>query len=167
MNNAKKRLSNKLLIAVAMIVSIIIIIAGYLYLTRSKTTAPASTTQNSSQPIKAETVFTPYTASFQIVINGETRTFTDPRYHNKSADVYIAPEGSSQVQVVVAKPNITWGDLFKTLPMSVDTNCIVTGTKQTFCSNATKQLQFYINGVESPNALTADIEPGSQLKIVY
>lgn len=151
-----------------MVVFVFIIIAvfGYLYLTRAKTTAPASTTQNTSQSTPAP-VFSPYTASFQIVINGETRTFTDPRYHNKSADVYIPPEGSGQVQVVVAKTNITWGDLFTTLPMSVDTKCIVTGTKQTFCTNATQQLRFYINGIESPNALTTIIEPDSQLKIVY
>ncbi len=166
MKNAKKRRSNKYLVAFAIFVSIIIVLAGYLYLTRAKTTAPASTSQNNSQPTTVP-VFTPYTATFQIIINGETRIFTDPRYHNKSADVYIPPEGSSQVQVVVTKPNITWGDLFTTLPMSVDTKCIVTGTKQTFCTNSAQQLRFYINGVESPNALTTVIEPNSQLKIVY
>lgn len=114
-----------------------------------------------------EAAFAPYTASFQIIINGETRTFTDPRYHNKSSDVYISPEGSRQVQITVTKPNITWGDLFETLPMSVDTNCIVTGTKQTFCNNQSQQLRFYINNVESPNALDTVIESSSQLKVAY
>lgn len=147
--------------------AIILSIAGYLYLTRAKTTAPASTNQNTTQPTKSETVFSPYTASFQIVINGETRTFTDPRYHNKSTDVYITPEGSRIVQITVTKPNITWGDLFTTLPMSVTPECIVTGTNQTFCTNATKQLRFYINDVENTSALTTVIEPNSQLKVTY
>lgn len=165
--NTKKSHHNRLIIALVICVAIATILAGYLYLTRSKVSAPDSTSQTSSQLSTPEPVFSPYTASFQVIINGETRTFTDPRYHNQSADVYISPEGSRQVQITVTKPNITWGDLFKTLPMSVDTNCIVTGTKQTFCSNQSQQLRFYIDNVESPNALTTVIEPSSQLKIVY
>lgn len=166
----KKQNYNKLIIALIVFFTILIVLAGYLNLTRSQATAPKSsddTDQIVTQEPTPEPAFVPYNATFQIVIDGETRTFTDPRYHNKSADVYITPEGSRQVQITVAQPNITWGILFATLPMSVTKDCIVTGTQQTFCSNASKQLRFYINGVESPDALITVIEPSSQLKIVY
>jgi len=164
----KKKSHNKLLMTLALLVAIFVLLAGYLYLTRTQAVAPdmigqsSDTTQSTPEP-----AFVPYNATFQIVINGETRTFTDPRYHNKSADVYIAPEGSRQVQVTVTKPDITWGNLFATLPMSVTPDCIVTGTNQTFCTNGSRRLRFYINDVETPSALTTVIEPNSQLKVVY
>lgn len=165
--STKKRRYNKLLIIVVVCIAIASVLAGYLYLTRSKVTAPDNTSQTATQQPTPAPAFAPYTASFQIIINGETRVFTDPRYHNKSAEVYISPEGSRIVQITVAKPNITWGILFATLPMSVTPDCIVTGTSQTFCSNATRKLRFYINDVESPDALITVIEPNSQLKVVY
>lgn len=161
-----KLFRNKIVIILLTAVAIIVAIFGYLYITKSEVTAPQSNEMTNEQSAP-EQVFASYTASFQIIINGETRTFTDPRYHNKSADVYISPEGSRIVQITVTKPNITWGDLFKTLPMSVDTNCIVTGTNQTFCTNASRKLRFYINDVETPDALTTTIGPNSRLKIVY
>ena len=163
----QKQRSNKVLIIVVVCIAIVVALAGYLYLTISKVSAPDNSSQTAAQQPTPEAAFAPYKASFQIIINDETRIFTDPRYHNKSAEVYIPPEGSRQVQVVVTKPNITWGILFATLPMSLTKDCIVTGTQQTFCSNASKQLRFYINDVESPDALITVIEPNSQLKVVY
>lgn len=166
MKKYQKQHKLKILVFALICIVIIVVSIGYLYITKSEVTAPQSNEMTNEQSAP-EQVFASYTASFQIIINGETRTFTDPRYHNKSADVYISPEGSRIVQITVTKPNITWGDLFKTLPMSVDTNCIVTGTNQTFCTNASRKLRFYINDVETPDALTTTIGPNSRLKIVY
>lgn len=146
--------------------------ATFLYIKFYKKPQTASTTNTQSANTDttnsiSEQKFSPYSASFQIIINGETRTFTDSRYHNKSEVVYIPPEGSRQVQVVVTQPNVSWADLFNTLPMKLSQECIVTGTKQTFCNNDSAQLHFYINGVETPNALSMVIAPDSQLKVVY
>lgn len=104
-------------------------------------------------------------ATFRIITNNTIRTFTDSRYHNLSKDVYITSEDPNRV--VVKKKGTTWSDFFKTLPMSLDENCLVTGTKQTFCTNETKKLYFYINNTESATALDSLIRQDDFLLIEY
>jgi hypothetical protein len=104
-------------------------------------------------------------ATFLIFTNNTRRIFTDPRYHHKSESVYITKE--QPTQVTVTKEGITWNDLFKTLPMSVTNECLITGTQQTFCSNATHTLKFYINGEKVENGLDTDIHEGDTLLISY
>lgn len=127
-------------------------------------------TENSSysQPVpiptdRAETV--DFTANFEIYTNGTKRIFTQVMYHNQSADVYITSSDPSTVYI--KKRDITWGDFFKTLPFSITKDCLITGTKQTFCATTTKKLRFYLNEVESPDALDLEINEGDFLKIVY
>jgi len=106
-----------------------------------------------------------YFASFAIYTNGTFRIFTDSRYHNLSEDVFIELPNSNTVHV--KKSNITWGDFFKTLPMSLTQDCLTTGTKQTFCTNETYSLQFFINGSRNQSALSEIIQPNDKLLITY
>lgn len=104
-------------------------------------------------------------ASFAIFTNGTFRIFTDPRYHNKSEDVYM--EASSPNIVIVKKEGIAWNDFFKTLPMSLTKDCLMTGTGQTFCTGETGFLAFYINGEKVDNALDREISDGDKLLVSF
>ena len=105
------------------------------------------------------------TASFEIYTLGTKRTFADGKYHNLSQDVYIEAENPSIVHV--KKAGITWDDFFATLPMQLTKNCLVTGTKQTFCSGPEGTLRFFINDVENPDALDEIINEGDSLRVTY
>ena len=128
--------------------------------TDSITTLPTSLPITSPPPHPIN-----FTARFEIYTNGTKRIFTDPRYHNKSADVYL--EGSDSSLIHVTKTSVTWADFFATLPMSLKKDCLVTGTKQTFCTNETSVLKFFINGVETPDASEKEIQPNDELRVEY
>lgn len=104
-------------------------------------------------------------ASFNVYTNGTKRVFTDPRYHNLSSDVFI--EAGNPNIVNVRKQGVIWNDFFKTLPMSLTKECLVTGTKQTFCSGESGTLKFYINEVEDRDALDKIINEGDRLIVEY
>lgn len=106
-------------------------------------------------------------ASFKIITNNTTRIFTDPKYHNRSEDVYI--ESSDPTVVHVTKVGITWDEFFKTLPspMKVTKDCLTTGTGQLFCTNDVGSLKFYLNNKEDPDLLEKQIKDGDKALIEY
>ena len=129
----------------------------------TSTTAPTSTTNQVTPTQFAEKV--DITASFEIYTNTTKRIFTASMYHNLSQDVYITADDPSIVHV--KKTGITWDAFFATLPMQLSKECLVTGTKQTFCSGPEGTLRFFINDVENPDALDEIINEGDFLKITY
>ncbi len=139
------------------------------------TTIPASTesvaampTSPTSIPIsetnEAEESKT-FTARFEIYTNGTKRIFTEAKYHNQSPEVYIQNPDPSRINVT--EKQITWNDFFTTLPFSLSKDCLVTGTKQTFCSDSTGTLRFFLNGIETPMALDLEIQENDFLKVEY
>lgn len=106
-------------------------------------------------------------ASFAIFTNGTFRIFTDPKYHNRSEDVYITADNPNVI--TVKKKGITWGDFFKTLPtpMKVTKDCLYTGTGQTLCNSDNQTLKFYINGEKDGNALEKEIKENDKLLISF
>lgn len=118
---------------------------------------PASSTPSSQA--------TDFTASFEISTNGTKRIFTQAMYHHQSPDVYI--ENSDPSIIHIKKTEVTWNDFFKTLPFSLTKNCLITGTKQKFCSTETKKLRFFLNEVETPNALENKIKPSDHFEVTY
>jgi len=104
-------------------------------------------------------------AAFTIFTNGTLRIFTDSRYHNLSTDVYLQADNPNIVHI--KKTGITWDLFFKTLPMQVSKECLITGTKQTFCTNENGKLYFYINGNKDNDALLREIKNGDKLLISY
>lgn len=106
-----------------------------------------------------------YSASFAIYTNGTFRIFTGSMYHNLSPDVYIQSNNPNIVRI--KKSDLTWRDFFNTLPFSLNEKCLTTGTGETFCSNETHTLQFYLNGSLTQNALDQEIKPGDKLLVTY
>lgn len=152
-----------------------------MFVTQSKTTPETLTSQNQIQETTSKTPTesqqtetsptsttpdsTPFTASFEIYTNGTKRIFTAAMYHNQSDSVYIQNPDPSVVHVTAS--GTTWNDFFKTLPFSLYKDCLVTGTQQTFCSNETQKLRFYLNGTEDPGALEKEIQANDKLVVQY
>ena len=129
-----------------------------------------STIDDIPEEIKASTTPTPFekrVARFAIYTNGTKRIFTDPRYHNRSSDVFI--EESDPSQIHVQKANVTWNDFFDSLPspMRVTKDCLTTGTGQVFCTENNMTLFFYLNDKNDPNALEKEIKNNDTLLISY
>lgn len=151
---------------IAIFVLVLISLAFYLNSSRKQqtpTTTPSPTTAQISPTETQEKV--DITASFEIYTNTTKRIFTASMYHNLSQDVYITPDDPSVVHV--KKAGTAWSDFFATLPMKLTKDCLVTGTKQTFCSGADGTLRFYINDQENPDALDEVINQGDFLKVTY
>lgn len=104
-------------------------------------------------------------ASFVIFTNGTFRIFTAPTYHNLSEDVFIQVSNPNVIHV--KKTGITWSRFFATLPFKLTKDCLTTGTKQTFCTNETGALKFYLNGTRDDSALEKEIFDGDTLLVSY
>lgn len=134
-------------------------------LTRVPGTNPKSEITTTSEVLSPTPQIVDITAGFEIYTLGTKRIFTSSKYHNLSTDVYISASDPSQVHV--KKAGITWADFFKTLPMKLTKDCLTTGTGQTFCTNNSQKLKFFINNSEDPGALDKEIKEADKLKVVY
>ncbi len=123
-------------------------------------TVPAPVSQVTSSPLPVD-----FIARFEIYTNGTKRIFSDEKYHNQSTDVYI--EKLDPHVIFIKKSDVTWNDFFGTLPFSVKKDCLVTGTQQTFCTTDEKKLYFYLNGLDTPDALDQVIAPNDMLRVEY
>ena len=104
-------------------------------------------------------------ASFQINTQGVVRSFKNPKYHLKTAEVYISADDPTVVHVT--KIGVTWDDFFKTLPMKLTKDCLTTGDGETFCSGSGGTLRFYLNDKEDPDLLDRKIENGGKALIKF
>lgn len=144
---------------------LLVIIVG-LMLTgcNSKSAKTASTpTPTPPAPIIDEKV--EISASFIIMTDKITRSFKAEKYHNQSPDVYI--EASDSTIVNVKKKGITWDDFFKTLPMKLTKDCLITGDGGTLCDRKDGSLKFYLNDVEDKNLLDREIKEADRALIKF
>ena len=151
---------------IAIFILALISLAFYLINSSKKqapATSPTPTTFEISPTQTEEKV--DITASFEIYTNTTKRIFTASMYHNLSEDVYITSDNPSIIHV--KKAGVTWADFFATLPMKLSKDCLVTGTKQTFCTGQEGSLRFFINDQENPDALDEVINGGDFLKVTY
>lgn len=151
---------NRKAILIILIITSFIGLFYFISSTRTKPEPNDRLQKPTTNPLNAD-----FKASFAIYTNGTFRIFTSPMYHNLSKDVYI--EIANPNLVNVKKANISWRNFFETLPMKLDENCLITGTKQTFCSNSEFTLQFYLNGERNQSALDQIINPGDKLLVTY
>lgn len=149
-----------------LILLFLIVISGssLYYFKNNDTSSVQKVSEATTSPVSPEPSIE-VTATFKIITNGTTRIFSDSRYHNLSKDIYITPQNPNTI--VVKKTDIKWSDFFKTLPMSLDKNCLITGTKQTFCTNETGKLYFYLNNIETADALDNPIRDNDFLLVEY
>lgn len=136
-------------------------IGGYFFLSKKEAPQPLLATPT-PQSIQAAVDIK---ASFEIHTKGTKRIFTDSRYHNLSADVFIDETKPNTVNI--KKEGITWADFFATLPMELTKDCLVTGTKQTFCTGDAGVLKFYLNGEEDKDALEREIKAGDSFLVKF
>lgn len=142
----------------------IIFAGGAFFLTRQNTKevsvppVPLSTPSPANEGVNI-------TASFTIVTDKITRSFVNPKYHNQSSDVYITSENPSIVYV--KKAGITWDDFFKTLPMKLTKECLITGDGETLCDGRRGTLKFYLNGIEDKNLLDKQIQQNDEILIKF
>lgn len=148
----------KNLIIISVVIIALIIFGLYIF---------SNTKTDNESPIKQTTAPSEnninFTASFAIFTNGTFRDFTDPKYHNQSSEIFMEKANV----VIVNKDGTTWGDFFKTLPMNLSKDCLITGTGQEFCSNESSRLRFFLNNKENPNALNKKISAGDKLLITF
>ena len=145
------------------------IIAVFLFIPRGDFEEGMKMMDKIKSPLSTPTPNVPknvdYKAKFSVTTNGTKRIFTNAMYHNLDDDVYI-PTGNTS-SVVVKKSGIVWADLFESLPMSLDKDCLITGTGQEFCSDDDNSLKFYLDDEENPDALDMEIMDGDELEVVY
>lgn len=146
-------------ILIIIIAAILVAVFGFSFFNQSKTsTTPTSTP---TPTIVQEEVN--ITASFTIITDKITRSFTNPKYHNQSVDVYIQADNPSIVYV--KKTGITWDDFFKTLPMKLSKDCLITGDGETLCEGQGKTLKFFLNDIETPDLLDKEIKQHDKILI--
>ncbi len=154
-------------VGIAVIVILIALFSYFLFSTK-QTTPESSLSKNTTSTETAKSSATPMTdiqASFAIFTNGTFRVFTATMYHNLSQDAYI--KSSNPNIVHVKKAGTTWKDFFSTLPFKLTSECLTTGTKETFCTGEPGTLKFYINGEQNNNALDQEIKQGDKLLVTF
>lgn len=141
----------------------IVLLAGFLLISQQTKIATVSKTPTISPNSLEDKVS--FTASFTIITDNITRSFLAEKYHNKSPDVYI--ENPDPTIVNVKKAGITWDDFFKTLPMKLTKDCLITGDGETLCDGKNGSLKFFLNDIEDKNLLDREIKQNHQILIKF
>lgn len=157
----------KKIIGIAAIGIHLLIIGFFIFSAKQKATNRSSPGVVTPEQISEASITqtTDIQASFAIFTNGIFRVFTATMYHNLSQDVYI--EGNNPNKVQVKKIGTTWDNFFSTLPFTLTSECLTTGTKETFCTGNRGTLKFYINGKKNNNALSQEIKNGDKLLVTF
>lgn len=147
---------------VSIILIVLLLIFGFIALNKpqdpEKSAKPSPTPIIHDQKVNIK-------ASFMIITGTITRSFQAEKYHNQSPDVYL--EKSDPAIVHVIKRGITWDDFFRTLPMKLTKDCLITGDGEMLCSGKNGSLKFYLNNVGSPNLLDQEIKDGDKALIKF
>ena len=142
------------------VVSVLTLSIGLLFLNKSQTSVsfikPTSSPVSENVDIKA---------NFTIITGDITRSFKADKYHNQSSDVYISKDDPTAIHV--KKKGITYDDLFKTLPMKLTKDCLITGDGEALCDGKGGTLKFYLNDVETPDLLEKAIKDGDKTLIKF
>ena len=147
---------------VGIILALIIIGAGafvYFYKT------PQNKQQIKKQQIETEEKQVDVKASFTIITSGITRSFKNPKYHQRSANVFLLADDPTIVHV--KRSDMVWTDFFNTLPMKLTKQCLTTGDGETFCDGENGTLKFYLNGIEDKDLLDKEINNGDKALIEF
>ena len=159
----KKHLGSALLVIVFVVLAIGLAgLAYWKFMPMNKTESPKIPPQKTveTKPVDGR-------ASFVIFTNGGVRIFSDSKYHNQSADVYITAEETNIVNI--KKDGVTRQQFFDTLPapMKVTSDCLYTGTGQTLCNSRTNSLKFYKNGKPEADLLQQPVLDGDKVLVSY
>lgn len=141
----------------------VVIVGGAILFFRSNAQNPQTTSPTPPPSVVDEKVN--ITASFTIMTDAITRSFKAEKYHNQSPDVYI--EAANPTVIHVKKKGITWDGFFKTLPMKLTKDCLITGDGETFCDGKDGTLRFYLNDAEDKDLLDREIKEADRALIKF
>ena len=147
------------------IIVVFISISGFILFSKPQTTKTLVQTTTFTQEDEKVNPPAGGKASFTVVTGTTTRSFKAEKYHNQSPHVYI--ESLDPTIVHVKKTGITWEDFFKTLPMRLTKDCLITGDSETLCNGKSGTLKFYLNDTETPNLLDKEIRDGDKALINF
>lgn len=104
-------------------------------------------------------------AAIAIFINGKKISLTSREFVNRSKDVYFI----STIPDIIIIDNLdsTWDTLFKTLPISLNKQCLIIQSGVTYCNGASGTLKFYVNGEKQDNFLSAKILDGDRALVSF
>jgi len=144
------------------IISVVFLVLGIglFFLNKSQTSVPSI--KPTSSPVSENVDIK---ANFTIITGDITRSFKADKYHNQSSDVYISKDDPTAIHV--KKKGITYDDLFKTLPMKLTKDCLITGDGEALCDGKGGTLKFYLNDVETPDLLEKAIKDGDKTLIKF
>lgn len=149
-------------VAILLFLAVVVLLRGVI---QNGGSSPSPTSVPISPPSTPQTQEVDIRASFQIITQGVVRSFKNPKYHQKSLEVYLLVDDPSVVHA--KRTGITWNDFFKTLPMKLTKDCLTTGDGETFCSGSGGALSFYLNDKEDSDLLDREIKDGDKALIKF
>jgi protein-disulfide isomerase len=91
-------------------------------------------------------------ANIKVLINGTPVDFSLAKYQSKDGkelDENIHFHDGVGDVFHIHKKGMTLGDLFKSMGMTLDSTCLVSDTKEKYCTDSKKSLKMYVNGVKN------------------
>ena len=155
------------------VITVLLVLISGFFIFKQKSTQYVTPTKSTTSP-SAIVQPVDITASFTIKTDSVTRSFKTEKYHNQSPFVYITSDDPTKVHV--KKEGITWNDFFKTLPMELTKDCLITGDGETLCDGKNGTLMFYLqsnegsphlNGVEDKDLLDKEVKQGDSILIRF
>ncbi len=147
------------------IVITLLVVSGLILFNQSKPQSPQNIVQTPSPSPVTQDQKVNIQANFTIITGNITRSFQAEKYHNQSPDVFI--ESSDPTVIQVKKSGITWDDFFRTLPMKLTKDCLITGDGETFCDGKDGSLKFYLNDNEDKDFLDKEIKQNDKTLIRF
>jgi hypothetical protein len=90
---------------------------------------------------------THYHSTFLIYINGQLRRFDDAKSFQASPYAHIHDYSFAEIHTHAS--NVSLGFFFDTIGINFNATCLVFGTDESYCSNSTHTLKFYVEGQPS------------------
>lgn len=144
---------------------LITVVSAYLVLFSDREAIDNNINKHETESVYETENFTPYKASFLIIINGISNDFSAARFHNLSPNVFIDSDNPAVVNVM--SPDVTWNDFFSSLPIGLSEKCLTTSSGQSYCDGTNGFLRFYLNEQEQDKIFETTIQPDDQLLITF
>ena len=87
-------------------------------------------------------------STFLIYINGQLKRFDDAGYFQASPYAHIHDYSFAEIHTHAV--NVTLGFFFNTIGITFDATCLVFGVNESYCTNSTHSLKFYVEGKPNP-----------------
>jgi hypothetical protein len=104
-------------------------------------------------------------AVFEVRIDGDPIDFSQPRYQVRSQ--YLHVENGDGTTLHRHSTHVPIGEFFRSVGMSVETDCFVSDNGSRFCEDETNQLRYFVNGAERSSITDYILEENDRILIIY